>query len=392
MSMSQHAPLAPSSANRWVPCPGSVLHEAMYPEVSVHPMTLEGSAIHEIAAKVLEDFMYHERKGHSFNRLSFLNTTANNGVVITADMLDVAEMYIRDVMEVSKRFDGLAKVMVEHRVYMRSIHPDNWGTLDAAIIFYDMSAKELVVEDLKAGWGVVEVWDNWQLIDYSIGLLTEMVERNWPLPEVIEFRLVQPRPYHRHGPIRVQRIALKDLEPYVEKLRASAHEAFAPNPRFQTGEHCDHCRGRATCPALLQTNYRINEVLQGIQSQDLTGASLGKHLIMLEEAETLLKALNSALRDKALIEVQNGRAVEGWEWISKDSRVNWTIPIEKVHAAGDLYGINLRKVDAPTPKQAITAGMPENVVKTMSASGGKGIALARADMKVSANIFKPTEK
>lgn len=389
--MGEHARLAPSSAHRWVPCPGSVQLEEKYPETSVHEMTLEGTAIHEVAATVLGDYLYHDQKGHTFNRASFLNTTASNGVVVTNEMLDVAEVYIRDVIQQSTRFKGPAKVFLEYRVQMPDVHPENWGTLDAAILFYDMDSRVLVVEDLKAGWGIVEVWDNWQLIDYTLGLLNDMQERSWPLPETIELRLVQPRPYHRNGPIRVQTFTRLELEPYRLKLQESALNALSPTPRFTSGEHCAHCRGRANCPALLQSGYKVVEAINGIQSQELTGVSLGKHLAMLEEARSLLKALESALQDKALIELQQGRQVPGYTWETKESRVKWTKSIAEVHAMGDLCGVDLRKLDAPTPKQAISLGMPENIVNSMSASSGSGIRLAALDLRTTAKIFNQQE-
>lgn len=386
--MGEHALLAPSSADRWVNCPGSVRFEAQYPEKPPHPMTEEGTAIHEVAAKVLQDFIERDVKGHTFKRADFLNTTASNGVVITGEMLDVAEVYIRDVMQVSTRFKG-AKVLLEHRVFMDSIHPENWGTLDAAILFYDMDARELVVEDLKAGWGIVEVWDNWQLLDYVFGLLSDMLKRNWPLPEVIELRLVQPRPYHRQGPVRVQRIHMSELSSYAERLKASAYDALGPDPTFQAGKWCDHCLGCATCPAAMQAGYRVIERLRNITAQDLSGEALGKHLTWLDDAKVLLKALYDALEDKALIDIQQGRGVPGYEWASKESRVKWTAPMADVHAIGDLYGVELRVVEAPTPKQAITAGIPETVINSMSSSHKTGIKLVKADIRLAEKTFKP---
>lgn len=386
--MDSHALLAPSSAGRWVPCPGSVKHEAKYPEQAEHPTTREGSAIHEVAAKVLQEFVEFGMKGHTFKRSDFIDTIASNGVAITAEMCDVAEMYIRDVMQVSTRFDGLTKVLVEHRVHMPSIHKDNWGTLDGAVMF--LGGDELVISDLKAGWGIVEVWDNWQLIDYAIGLLDEFVQRNWPMPKVVELRLVQPRPSHRNGKIRVQRLSLQELGVHHDRLRASAEDAMGPNPTFNTGAHCDHCKGRHSCEALAHATYRVNTVIKGIQPTELVGAELGKHLDMLEEAETLVKALKSALSDKALIEIQQGRAVLGYSWAQKESRVNWTKPIEDVIALGELYGIETAKLEPITPKQAISAGVPESVVNTMSASKSAGITLAKADTRLASKVFKPT--
>src|SRR5690606_30190333 len=116
---------------------------------------------------------------------------------------------------------------------------------------------------------------------------------------------------------------------------------------------------------------------------------LGKHLTWLDDAKVLLKALYDALEDKALIDIQQGRGVPGYEWASKESRVKWTAPMADVHAIGDLYGVELRVVEAPTPKQAITAGIPETVINSMSSSHKTGIKLVKADIRLAEKTFKP---
>lgn len=389
--MSDHALLAPSSADRWVNCPASVQHEARHPETEPHPTTIEGEAIHEVAAKVLQDFVEHGRKGHTYKRSDFIDTVATNGTVITSEMLDVAEEYVRDVIAVSGRFDGLAKVNVEYRVYMPNIHKENWGTLDASVVFADLQARTMVVSDLKCGWGIVEVIENWQLLDYSVGLINDCIERNHPLPGVIEFRLVQPRPYHRDGTIRVWKITLAELEPYVIKMRESAADAFSTTPTFRTGKHCAHCRGRSDCPALIQAGYNTVEVLRGVQPALLSGPALGKHLTMLREIEDLVKALSSSLEDKALIDIQNGKPVAGWEWSRTRGSVRFTGDKEQVFMLGDLYGVELRNVSLPTPKQAIAMGMPEDVINTVSTTIPGSIKLVPADTRYASSVFKPQE-
>lgn len=361
--------------------------EERFPEREEGEAAREGTAIHEVAAKVLQDFVDCGRKGHHFKRSDFLDTLSSNGVVITNDMLDVAEKYIQDVLRVSERFSGLAQVLVEYRVHMPHIHKDNWGTLDGAVLFHDRDAGELVISDLKAGWGIVEVWENWQLLDYTAGLLNDMIERNVPLPKVVELRLVQPRPYHREGPIRVWRFSLAEFEPYLAQLRASAAEALSQSPRLVTGSHCDNCKARASCPALLQVGYRWAEIVTGIQPAEITGESLGKHLTALGEAEKLIGALRDALEDKALADIAKGTPVAGWTTVRKESRVKWTVPPQEVYALGALAGIDLRKDEAITPKQAITAGAPDWLVNSISASSPAGMKLVPVNLKAVEKMF-----
>lgn len=390
--MSDHAVLAPSSAGCWVECPASVKHQQGRPEAEPHPTTVEGNAVHEVSAKILDDFVYHERKGHTVNRAQLLNTVATNGTVMTDELLDIVEVYVRDIMTVSSRFDGMAKVLVEHRVRMPQIHPENWGTLDASFDFHDFDSKILVIEDLKAGWLPVEVFENWQLLDYTVGRINDMLERNHPLPETIELRLVQPRPYHPDGPVRVWTLTLAELEPYVVKMRESANDAMSANPTFRTGKHCTYCTGREDCPAFLKAGYNIIEVAKGLNVTRLTPAELGKHIGMLREAKALVEALSSAFEDKALIDIQQGRVIPGWEWDRTGGRRKFTVSDQQVIDTGALFGVDLRVTSVPTPKQAIDKGVPEDIIKSISEQGSGTVRLAPVNLRKANQVFKQQSK
>jgi len=49
----QHAPLAPSSAARWVQCPGSVVMSRAFPDAGDSDESAEGTLAHELAAQAL---------------------------------------------------------------------------------------------------------------------------------------------------------------------------------------------------------------------------------------------------------------------------------------------------------------------------------------------------
>jgi hypothetical protein len=142
---------------------------------------------------------------------------------------------------------------------------------------------------------------------------------------------------------------------------------------------------------MIRAAYRIVETVKGLQMADISGKSLGLHLKMLDEAKSLLGAFRDALGEKALIDIRNAKPVDGWTWANTETRVRWTSPLDEVYAVGDLYGVDLRVKDAPTPKQAIAKGIPEKIIKTLSASSVAGVKLVPADMKVSTKLFKPQE-
>ena len=48
-----HAPLAPSSAARWVQCPGSVVMSRAFPDAGDSIEAAEGTSAHEMAKRIL---------------------------------------------------------------------------------------------------------------------------------------------------------------------------------------------------------------------------------------------------------------------------------------------------------------------------------------------------
>lgn len=386
--MGEHARLAPSSAPMWVPCPGSVVMQEQYPEQGHNEAAEVGDAAHHVASVVIQDFIDYGRHGHTFKRSDFLDKPAPNGVLITDEMLDAVEVYVRDVIATSNRFPGDASVMLEYRVHMPMIHPENWGTLDSSISWQDRAGGTLVLSDFKYGYVIVEVWENWQLLDYCAGLLSDLYQRNYPMPEFIEFRIAQPRAHHRDGPVRVWTIRLSELAPYVEKMKASAYEALGPNPRTVPGTHCTYCSGRHACQALLESVYACATVVSSATPMELRGLALGRHLKLLHHVHTLVKAQISGMEEQALAAIQRGEQVPDWEWARGEGRTKWTTEIEKVKALAGLYGVKLVNEVPITPKQAISAGLPETIVNANSASTPGAFKLTPVNTKRVQSIFK----
>jgi hypothetical protein len=86
--MSEHALLAPSSAARWIACAGSVMMEVLYPETVEHAAAAEGTASHWAASEMLAGRVVAEGQ------------VAPNGVVLSDEMIECAEVYVDNVMRV----------------------------------------------------------------------------------------------------------------------------------------------------------------------------------------------------------------------------------------------------------------------------------------------------
>jgi hypothetical protein len=133
---------------------------------------------------------------------------ASNGVQIDDDMKYYARGVADKILEVAA-----TNIMCEHELTWQSRagiaitgHPD------ATFIGKD---GKLYVDDLKYGWGIVEVFENWQLLAYAIG---EVIRREQALDVVL--RIHQPRPHHEDGPLRTWSLSYAELLGYKERIDA----------------------------------------------------------------------------------------------------------------------------------------------------------------------------
>jgi len=100
--------------------------------------TRAGTAAHWVMADKLTALVRHHKAGTPMEQLDtdctmYLGRQAPNGVIVDEGIAEGAQVMVDDVMEVCRRFDCLRDLLIEHRVYMPKIHPENWGTLDAGV-------------------------------------------------------------------------------------------------------------------------------------------------------------------------------------------------------------------------------------------------------------------
>lgn len=337
-----HAPLAPSSAARWVQCPGSVVGQLASPLPDDDPeASEEGTAAHELAATML--------KGDSVTHTD------------DAEMFEAAAFYANTILKLVSQQVEKYELHVEERVTCPTIHEHNYGTPDAWM--FNRALATLDVFDFKYGHGYVEVYENWQLLNYAIGILSQLGIIT--APTQINLHIIQPRSYHRDGPHRTWSLRLVDLSQYQTQLRCAAQAALSDNPSFNTGDECKYCRARNTCPALLTVGYGAIEASSRSMPLEMTPQVTGMVLRQVRTAMERLKAIESGLSQQAEHILRNGGRVPGYHLESKPSARSWKVPATEVLALGDMMGVPLGKpVDVITPTQAIKAGIPETLIDT----------------------------
>jgi hypothetical protein len=249
-----HSRVSPSSAHRWVHCPGSVVMSEQFPNPS-GTAAAEGEACHWIGSEVLS------------GRIA-LNTSAPNGVVLTDEMKDSAKVYVAAVHAKLNGRAAPATCGIEQRVAIPRVHIECFGTVDCTLTD---EQGELHIFDLKYGFGIVEPWDNWQMICYAAGLLR-------PTHRFVNIHIVQPRPFHASGPVRTWRVGVGILEEYIQRLHRAATIALQVDPPTTSGSHCKYCSARHACPAAQKAALHAIDYTDRAVAQQLPPEALAVEL------------------------------------------------------------------------------------------------------------------
>ncbi len=341
-----HAILAPSSAYCWVECPGSRALRQAYPEREDSSAAMEGTAAHWVFEQMLAAKRVDAVKA---------GQVAPNGVEVTEEMLDGAEMFC-DVVG----FDHGGHV--EKRVTMaKSVHAANWGTPD----FYGLRNGILRVVDFKFGHRYVDEVENWQLIDYAAGAIEHLDIR--PEHETgIEFTIVQPRHFGRAGPVRTWSTNIREIAPFIQRLKDSAHSAMQDNAPTLTGDHCRFCSGRHACEAAQKAALSVLEMSGSSIPLELPVPQAARELTSLMRAADIMQSRITGLSEQLLYAGRSGAQIPGYGVERAEGRQKWTKPVEEVIVLGQMMGIDLSKPSVITPKQSVKKGIPEAVVAGMS--------------------------
>lgn len=348
----QHAFLAPSAAGRWGVCALSASLEAAYPETEESPESLEGTAAHWVVECVL--------RGHTIP----VGFQTPNSVAVTQEMLEGASLVAKTI-EATIGPHWREMIVIERRVQIPRIHPQHcWGTPDYRAWAQPPDGRLILfLFDYKFGHGIVDVIENDQLVAYQSGLLDEMPGLD-DQRTIVSMTIIQPRAYHRDGPVRTWRVLASDLRSQVNRLRNQAESALLPSPPATPDpEACKNCRGRVHCEANQRAGYSAAEKGQQSTPINMSPHALGLELRALKRAQALLNARVTGLEEEAVSIIKRGKLVPFWMMESTPGKLKWNKPVPEVIALGQIYGVDVQaEPDVITPTQAKAKGLPESLV------------------------------
>jgi len=318
--MANHARLSPSSAERWMTCPGSV---ALCDGIPDHGSDYadEGTAAHFLAAECLSIGRHpSEFLGQSIvvDKTGGTGFDAENGQwEVDVDMAGHVNHYVQAVRTHAKDCQFLA-VEVAVPIGVFTGEEGATGTADAIVI---TGGGELQVHDLKYGQGVrVSADRNKQLLLYALGA-NELYGMAYEYDRV-RIAIHQPRV----GPaISEWTCTLEDLAVFAEEVvRAANLVMVATNSQGQYGEWgtsnlnpsedaCRWCRAKTQCPALTAVVQEMTSLdfddLDKPLAVEIGGPTLGNQM----RAVPLVEQWCKAVRAEVERELFAGNPVDGFK-------------------------------------------------------------------------------
>lgn len=298
---------------------------------------------------------------------------ATNGVFLDQDMWYHASETYREICHTSQG----NKIESEERI--------DWMTKAGITIRgqFDISytvGSTLHIEDLKYGWGIVDVEKNWQLIGYAIGQLQRLYKLNGFIATHIHFKIHQPRPYHADGRIRSWVITYEELEKYWNQIE-DRMIAYANGDRtLSTGKQCKYCEAVNVCQAMDKSVSNSMEVsVADWQDKPLSNEDLSYQMKIVERAKEFLDLKEKSLKQLATMRLQAGEVIPGFAFEMELGDRKWKEGVTPATIKA-MCGVDPQELIMLSPNKAEKAGVPKKLVSHLTEKANKGMKIVKKDL------------
>ncbi len=300
---------------------------------------------------------------------------ARNGVYFDDDM----KFYTRPIAEeiLANTDDG---VLCEQRIDWRT-RSGIWirGTYDISFV----RGGALYIDDLKYGWGIVEVKDNWQLLGYAIG---EVIRRGIAFTEIV-LRIHQPRPHHEEGSTRQWRLTYSQLLDYKEQIELRMEQLASGDKTLTTSKHCKYCAASAeACPAFNRLFYRALEVSTEFTQDVIDDGEVARQLDHVARAVEVIKIKMDSLNELAVSRIKAGKLIPGYITESRFGDRKWRGGVSP-EVIETLTGKKIVEQVMLSPAKAEKLGVPKEFVNQLVDRHFLGQKLVRGGKDLGNSIF-----
>ena len=342
--MAAHAVLSASGSKRWMSCPASIRLETNYADTGSSPFAALGTGAHALAEYCLT---------HSIIDVDTQFAKIFEGIKVDQEMVEAVQQYVDYV---NLEAEGAEEFLIEQRVSLSRIRESMFGTADAIVI------KDGVcnVIDLKYGAGVrVSAFENTQGLYYAAGVSMAYGKR-YDI-HTYKITIVQPRMDN----ISEFSLTAGKLNQWVENILKPAVKATEdPDaPLNPTVDGCRWCKAKPDCHALAEFSY--GKAVEGFDTilpepkMKQPDFITSKQLSIIYSNLPLMKMFIKTIEDKVLLDLQNGKTVEGYTLVEGRSTRAWKNP------AAFERKMKLRKfrvADIYMPRKLISPSQAENLL------------------------------
>lgn len=267
---------------------------------------------------------------------------------------------------------------MEHCLYGIEEQIDD-GHVSGTTDFWSWTPYELIIADLKYGFGWVEPENNWQLIMYAVLIWLKYGNSGQVMPPRVRLIIYQPHANHPEGATREWSFNGELLRGYYNQIRNRVSEIESCTETAIAGPHCRYCRAITDCTTNWRNVSGLLDIAYTPEKLELSPVQLSAELDNLYQAADLIKHRLTALEASAEKRINAGEIVPGYVVKQSYGRLEWTVP-DPVDACNDLDVDITTGVKFMTPTQVINSKLlSEKMVSMMAKRSPGAFSLKKQD-------------